>query len=505
MPESTTATSPKKRLVFVAFIVVIVTSAILAALGYHYLTYRNALMQNAVIRSGQMSVRVCVDDLELAILAEENRMILDVAVARSELLDAKRLARINQRYPMIDTLFLHPTLSSEARDNPLQAWLIRRVQQDVATRPTQPLKLRHLSGWLNDQPVQVGFVLLAGGSADSPGQYLIFTLDLHAIRTSLLSEHQQIHDHIVIRENVSSEHAGAEDPFVVEASFGQILPFWTLTSTIDNQGMTSRSRMEFVIYSTLIVFLFGLILLSVYFIWRQVHHEKKLSLVKSQMISHVSHELKTPLSLIRMYTETLLLGRVETPEKKESYYRIILGECDHLHLLINNTLDFSSIEKGMKEYHFKCGNLAEVLEHLVSQYHDYFTQQGFAVCVAIDNDIPNSFFDPLAINQVFGNLLDNAIKFSPDEKKIYLALSVKEGEMKVEVTDCGIGMRPDGVAAIFAPYTRLSSKFRGSGIGLSLVKHAVDAHGGTIQVLSKPGAGSTFIVTLPIREGADDA
>jgi signal transduction histidine kinase len=106
---------------------------------------------------------------------------------------------------------------------------------------------------------------------------------------------------------------------------------------------------------------------------------------------------------------------------------------------------------------------------------------------------------------VIGNLLDNAIKFSPEQKNISLALSHQGGVIRLEVADHGVGMPADKIDTIFAPYSRLTNTFRGSGIGLSLVKHAIDAHGGTIEVLSTPGEGSTFIVTLPVMEAEDDA
>lgn len=502
MAKLTTATPGKKRLMLVAFIVVILASALFAALGYHYLTYRNTLMQNAVVRSGQMSVRVCAEHLEQTIVGEENRLVLEVAFARPQPLDAQWLERINQRYPLIDRLFV---TTASPPDTPLQRWLVERVQQQAAAQRGERLVLHHVSGVFEGQPVQAGFLLLPRGFIDDAPRYLIFTLNLDFIRTRLLPQHQRSLDDLSIREHMASSPGGSPDPFVVAASFRQILPFWTLSSQIDNHGMTDRARMEFVIYSTLIVFLFGLILLSVYFIWRQVHHEKKLSQVKSQMVSHVSHELKTPLSLIRMYTETLLLGRVAAPEKIANYYRIILGECDHLHLLINNTLDFSCIEKGMKEYRFTRGNLAEIVQHIVAQYHDYLSQQGVTIRVVIAPDLPDCRFDPLAVSQVIGNLLDNAIKFSPEQKNISLALSHQGGVIKLEVADHGVGMPADKIDTIFAPYARLTNTFRGSGIGLSLVKHAIDAHGGAIEVLSTLGEGSTFIVTLPVMEAEDDA
>jgi signal transduction histidine kinase len=497
MSRLTTANPTGKKWLFAAFIIVILSTCVFAAMGYHYLTYRNMLMQNAVVRSGKMSVRMFAEHLEQEIVSREKRMILDVAFEHPDRMALQQLSRIEKSYPLIDLIFIHEGLDPDDRDESLRQWLLQQVKENLTESTVDMLTLRHFSGSFNNRLIQAGFIQLPQSSSASVPEFLIFTLDLDFIRNQLLLQQKQRAQNSLL-DSIADE-------FLVNQSFHDILPFWNISSKIDNLGIRDRSRIEFIIYSYLISFLVLLIILSVYFIWRQIQYEQKLSQVKSQMIFHVSHELKTPLALIRMYTETLMLGRVSGQAKVRDYHRIILAECDHLSLLINNTLDFSSVEKGIKEYHFSRGNIAETVRDVMTQYSYYLEQNGFSFRVDIDDNIPELNFDKLAMNQVIGNLLDNAIKFSPDEKNIRLWLFKKPDGLQLEVTDNGIGIDPESLEPIFQPYKRLSSRFRGSGIGLSLVQHAVEAHGGSIYAMSKEGLGSTFVVNLPLPEGEDVA
>jgi signal transduction histidine kinase len=499
-----------KKWLFAAFIIVILSTGVFAAMGYHYLTYRNMLMQNAVLRSEQMSVRMFAEHLEQEIISREKRMILDIAFEHQNRIALQQLSRIKESYPLIDLIFIHEGFDPTDRDESLQQWLLQQVKDNLTESTVDMLTLRHFSGSFNNRPIQAGFIQLPPSSSDSVPEFLIFTLDLDFIRNHLLVQQKQRAQKYLLNYFIRDDTGSADkdmiaEKFLVNHSFHDILPFWSVSTKIDNLGIRDRSRIEFIIYSYLISFLVLLIILSIYFIWRQLQYEQKLSQVKSQMIFHVSHELKTPLALIRMYTETLMLGRVTGQAKVQDYYRTILAECDHLSLLINNTLDFSSVEKGIREYHFSHGNLANTIRNVMTQYSYYLEQNGFSFRIDIDDNIPELKFDKLAMNQVIGNLLDNAIKFSPNEKNIHLWLFKKPGELQLKITDNGIGIDSESLETIFQPYKRLSSHFRGSGIGLSLVQHAVEAHGGSIYAISKEGLGSTFIVNLPLPEGKNVA
>jgi signal transduction histidine kinase len=233
-----------------------------------------------------------------------------------------------------------------------------------------------------------------------------------------------------------------------------------------------------------------------------VSKEIAVAKLKSDFVSNVSHELRTPLALIRLYAETLELGRITTREKKHQYYRIIRKESERLTALINNILDFSRIEAGRKEYEFRETDIADLVRNTLDSYLYQIEQQGFELEEAIDTELPAVRIDREAIARALVNLVNNALKYSKDDKYIGVKLYRDNGSVKLEVADHGIGIARRDQTKIFEKFYRagdpLVHNTKGSGLGLSLVRHITEAHGGEIEVESSPGAGSKFIVSLPL-------
>ena len=239
-----------------------------------------------------------------------------------------------------------------------------------------------------------------------------------------------------------------------------------------------------------------------------VNKELALARLKSDFVSNVSHELRTPLALIRLYAETLELGRITTAGKKQQYYRIIRKESERLTALINNILDFSRIEAGRKEYEFRNTDIAELVHNTLESYRYQIEQQGFAFEENIDANLPAVPVDREAIARPrqFGN---NALKYSRDEKFLGVKLYRDDGVVKLEVADHGIGITRRDQSKIFEKFYRagdpLVHNTKGSGLGLSLVRHITQAHGGEIAVESIPGKGSRFILSLPLTAAQQPA
>ncbi len=237
-----------------------------------------------------------------------------------------------------------------------------------------------------------------------------------------------------------------------------------------------------------------------------VSKEMALARLKSDFVSNVSHELRTPLALIRLYAETLELGRITTKEKKHQYYRIIRKESERLTALINNILDFSRIEAGRKEYEFRETDIADLVRNTLDSYRYQIEQQGFAFQESIDADLPVVRVDREAIARAVVNLVNNALKYSDGEKFLGVKLYRDNGAVKLEVEDHGIGIARRDQSKIFEKFYRtgdpLVHNTKGSGLGLSLVRHITEAHGGDIVVESAPGKGSKFILSLPLAAAA---
>lgn len=237
--------------------------------------------------------------------------------------------------------------------------------------------------------------------------------------------------------------------------------------------------------------------------YRNVARELALAKLKSDFVSNVSHELRTPLALIRLYAETLELGRIANSGKQHEYYEIIRKESERLTALINNILDFSRIESGKKEYSFRETDIAELVHSTLDSYRFEIEQGGFQLEEKIENDVPRLLVDREAIARSLLNLVNNAVKYSSTEKYLCIHLYSQDSRVNLEVVDHGIGIPPKEQMKIFEKFYRVGDPLvhntKGSGLGLSLVRHIVEAHGGGVGVESVPGKGSKFIITLPVQ------
>jgi signal transduction histidine kinase len=237
---------------------------------------------------------------------------------------------------------------------------------------------------------------------------------------------------------------------------------------------------------------------------RAASREMKLSQMKTDFVSNVSHELRTPLSSIRVFGEFLKLGRVRT-EKIREYGEYIETESRRLTQLINNILDFSKIESVQKNYHFEKADLEALIAETLKTFEVSLIQNRFTVDFEPpDSPLPLAIIDPDAIVQAFTNLIDNAVKYSGSSKEIKIRLGQVNGFITVSVADYGIGIPKEDREKIFEKFYRVSTGLvhdvKGNGLGLSIVKHIVEAHRGKVIVESESGKGSTFTIYLPSGE-----
>ena len=240
---------------------------------------------------------------------------------------------------------------------------------------------------------------------------------------------------------------------------------------------------------------------GLFLVYSNVRREAHLSRLKSDFVANVSHELKTPLALIRLFAETLELGRVPTEDKARQYYRVINKESQRLTQLINNILDFSRIEAGRKEYRFAPTNVGRIVNDVLEAYRFQIEQQGFEITVDVEPDLAEVEADSEALGQALLNLVNNAIKYSRETKSIALAVRGAGDRVAISVADRGIGVPKAEQRKIFEKFYRgeasLVHETKGSGLGLSLVEHIMEAHGGSVEIESTPGKGSTFTLVLP--------
>ena len=245
---------------------------------------------------------------------------------------------------------------------------------------------------------------------------------------------------------------------------------------------------------------------------RLVRREVALSRLKANFVADVSHELKTPLALIRMFSEMLGDDRVPSEQKKHEYYAIITRETSRLTHMIDNILDFSRLDAGKKDFTFQAIDVAAVVRDTYEAYRFDLDRHRFEHRLVVADGLPQVHADANAISQAIINLISNAIKYSTDEKALVIELSRETRRGKhgvlICVSDSGIGIKPEDRSHLFDGFYRAEDdrvrQQRGAGLGLSLVKSIVDAHGGIIDVESRLIKGTTFRIFLPQSSPASE-
>jgi len=290
--------------------------------------------------------------------------------------------------------------------------------------------------------------------------------------------------------------------------FPEPFKFWSLCVTESDPDLARKmARKLTMVYTTLNVLIVCVIVGGVYLTLKDMSRELEVTKMKSDFVSNVSHELKTPLALIRMFSETLLMGRVKDDARRQEYYDVITRESERLTALINNVLDFSKIDAGRRTYEMEPASVDVVIRNTLGAYRYDLAKEDFDVTVEIEPELPSVVMDDDAISQALLNLLNNAVKYSGRRKKIAVRAWRNAEQVHISVADSGIGISKDDQKKIFDMFYRAGDEsvraVRGTGLGLAITRHTAEAHGGTVTVESGLGEGSTFTIVLPIRQKAE--
>jgi len=267
----------------------------------------------------------------------------------------------------------------------------------------------------------------------------------------------------------------------------------------------SERRKAVFLYKAIIIFSALAIVGSVFFAFGALLREWRGAELKNEFVLRLSHDLRRPLTSIRMFSEMLKEGRVPEEEKRNEYYNIIAGESERLTQLANNILDFSRMEQGREKYNFAKEDVAKVVTDVVERFKTYILDKPCSVTFKLEGEIPAIIMDANLISQAIMNLLVNAAKFSPAGKEIKVTAREENNAVIIKISDQGRGLAAKDRKRVFKKFYRVSKKeiaeVEGSGLGLTLVKHIAEAHKGRVEVTSEEGKGSDFSLILPIRRG----
>ncbi len=389
-----------------------------------------------------------------------------------------------------------------------------------------------LSDWLNAQLLEI--LRRPDSEAEGVGRDVIFgsvegqsrVLVCRRYRTAaagsgvaaLMFQPERLRENLV--EPLLSGRDGLElvEPTGVARPWSQpmfgLVRFWEIQPTPDSLRQQRSTVIGHTLaYVSLTILAMATLLVAVAYLGRLAQREVALAEMKANFVADVSHELKTPLATIQLFSETLQSGRASTEEKRQEYYAVISRETVRLTNLINNILDFSRIEADRREYTLKPTDLREVIRETYESYVPQLDHHHFQHRLVMSDSLPLVDADRDAIAQVVLNLMNNTLKYSSDDPDLTIdvACDTRRDHQGVLISfhDRGIGIRPEDHARLFEGFFRAAdSRVRqrgGTGLGLALVKHIVEAHGGSIQVESRLVKGTTFRIFLPASESTESS
>jgi len=492
---------------------VIAATAILAVLGYLSLRQWEASSDLLFREQARDMAAMAAEKVEMAILKREAESLsgLEAIVQDPGLRDDLIQERVDgwkAKTPLFDRAYLfdrrgrllYPRQVAEGGDAAIFAALLAEISQGFWERGGR----RHFT--VGEQ------VVLAAVVPDSPRGPVLAALGRNedvlrrdVLETTLGGLEGKSTLAVVDRAGrpvyASRPLDGAER--ILAVGLGETLPAWQVAlyqpGGAAPKDAMRRQRMIFMGAFALSLVVIALGLVATY---RLVRRESEMARLKSDFVANVSHDLKTPLSLIRMFAETLQMNRVSDEATRREYYAVITRESERLTRLIDNVLDFSRIEGGRQRYDIAPAAVEPVIQEVIEAFRYPLAQQGFKVDVEITPGLPDVPMDAEAVKQALANLVDNAIKYSGERRRLSVSARRDGDHVAIEVADQGVGIPTGESQRIFEKFYRVGRSEtqgrRGSGVGLALVKHIALAHGGRVTVDSRVGEGSRFTVRLPI-------
>ena len=364
-------------------------------------------------------------------------------------------------------------------------------------------------GWHILQPTDLPYLSIMKSAVD---QTLVFIAGPETIKLIFMENVQSLLDRqgVCIRltdktgKEVLTQFSQDVKPGIVRTSGETQLP-WTLQLASVDPGIALKefeARNRLLIIGLVLVV--ALVIVGSFLITRTILHELRVARLQSDFVAAVSHEFRSPLTTIRQLSEMLARGRVESAERQDKYYHVLLREGERLHRLVEDLLDFGRMESKTMGYEMDILDAVVLVQKIVQEFNTEVSDLGYQVNLS-DMKTPIMIqADPEALGRALWNLLDNAVKYSPDLKVISVELNRNENDLELSIRDQGLGIPQNEEEAIFDKFFRGDASKQthkgGTGIGLAMVKQIIEAHNGAISLVSEPDIGSTFTITLPVED-----
>ena len=336
-------------------------------------------------------------------------------------------------------------------------------------------------------------------------EVVAFSFSVDALMAELEAEAAY---HTATQRDLTARLFGADQPspesVIAERSLGEQLPSVRLvvfpTDPEALKAIKQRSRIVRigVVLTAVFVSVVGALWVANMIAW-----ELQGARQRADFAANVSHELRSPITQIRLKGEALQLGLVDEGDDMQSHFDAIVRESERLSRLVDNVLDFAAIERGAKRYQLRPDDVSAVVVASVEAARSTFEERGMPVLLEVPEDLPPVWLDRDAMGQVMTNLLSNAVKYGGDRGPVKVSVRQQSQSVQIRVKDSGVGIDPSELPKVFDDFFRSQDpavrRRKGTGIGLAIVRYIIDAHGGSIRVESLPGEGATFIIDLPLE------
>lgn len=338
-----------------------------------------------------------------------------------------------------------------------------------------------------------------------------FALDTRAIADAVLEIAEEgSHPDGKIRILVTSPETPPSSSIISHRALMPWLTGWSFAAQPwDPEGLADSIRRKRAVRLMVIVTSVMLIAFGAFMLTRLVSREMELAAMKTSFAASVSHELRSPITQIRLKGESLLLGLAETEADRQKHYAAIVHESERLSRLVDNVLDFAAIERGTKQYNLRPADIAQTVSNTVEIMRSSIESRGLRLELDLPEDLPVVRHDPDAVAQVLINLLTNAAKYGASGRWIGVRVFEVEVGVEIQVADRGIGISPLDLPHIFERFYRSNDprarKHKGTGIGLAIVRYIMDAHAGQALVASNPGRGTIFRLIFPFSPPTERA
>jgi two-component system phosphate regulon sensor histidine kinase PhoR len=505
----------ERLLTFLLLPVIVLAVLVLAGVMFRSSFQLEKLREQSVVEATLLLANEKADRLDKRIIEQDNVVRSMIDVSEREGFGAKWLESAALQTPTVRAVLVldlnspeHDVVAVASRapgpeHERFTHLLVRAMVSEMKLDQAPPDELRHLHKIVRGQ----AYLLSHWEQVQEGRHYLIVVWHdvpriVHDLFPTLYSDAQQSRVNVVDAEGrIVFGPPLSRGGLTLGRPFETTLYKWTLNVTMTSAEELAAAVARRRVIEMVLVGLSGIVVIAgLAVILVAAERERKLSNLKSDFVANVSHELKTPLSLVRMFGELLQSGRVENDEKRRQYLQIIVSESERLGALIENVLDFAKVERGKAAYEFARGKIGEVVGRAVEAGRVRAERERVVLELEIADTLPIIDLDERAIEIAVINLVDNALKYAPDGRVVGVSVKTRADAVEIRVSDQGAGIPLEDRRRIFDRFVRgksaLGKQVRGSGIGLALVKHIAEAHGGGVWVEDATPRGSTFVLTL---------